>query len=410
MDQSNFANKFISRLERIDPPQIESFLTQLVKEKDFQRAVFDSIQEAILVVDGELRLAFANEAARTLLGVDPRKAVGSRLGDIFKPRALKALAQEYLEHPQARTNVEARAGSPPDRVFTVSIVPLDGGEGRHSHSVWIIGDRTSEYERIAEKRQFESIQSLATLTAGIAHEIKNPLNSLNIHAQLIERSAAELAERGIGEEEAMRLEKSTGVLLEEIARLTRIVDQFIKAARPPKLALRKGDLNSVVDDVAQLIGPECERRHIELEVDLDPLVPALEFDPEQIKQAILNLAKNAMEAIDKPEGRVSLRTCVAQDGVLVEIEDNGSGIPEEDRLRVFEPYHTTKFDGSGLGLMVVFRIVKAHRGVIGLDSAIGRGTVFRVALPLAEMPVRLLESEGQSIVDLENDPAGKEPR
>ncbi len=409
MDQSNFANKFISRLERIDPPQIESFLTQLVKEKDFQRAVFDSIQEAILVVDAELKLAFANESSRSLLGIDPRKVLGSDLKKILKDRELKNLAEEYRHHPEARSNVEIRAGLPERKVYTVSVVPIESDSAEPAHSVWIIGDRTAEYERLEEKRQFESIQSLATLTAGIAHEIKNPLNSLNIHAQLIQRLAVDLAARGVEEEEAGRLEKSTGILLEEIARLTRIVDQFIKAAKPPKLTLQRGDLNEIVSAVAGLIEPECERRRIELEIDLDPVIPPLELDPEQIKQAILNLARNAMEAIDKPEGRVALRTAVLQDGVLVEVEDNGSGIPEGDRLRIFEPYHTTKFDGSGLGLMVVFRIIKAHRGAIGLDSETGRGTVFRIALPLAEKPVRLLESEGQSVVEFNDSEPLKEP-
>jgi len=391
-EQSSFASKFISRLGKIDAPQIESFLTQLVKEKDLQRAVFDALQEAVVVVGADGRVVFANEACRGLLGFDPRKSVGEPLRRCMKARSLRALAEELAEEPRRVDRREFRVRTPSPRLYSVSVVPIGGEEdGAAGLQVWIVGDRTAENDRAREQQQLESIQSLATLTAGIAHEIKNPLNSLNIHAQLIARSAREISKRGDDVPEADRLVHSAEVLIEEIARVTRIVDQFIKAARPPRLALRMADLNDVVRDVARLIEPECQHRGIALELDLDPAMPRVEIDADQIRQAVVNLAKNALEAIDKPEGHVALRTMLGGEAAVVEVEDNGCGISEADRLRIFEPYHTTKFEGSGLGLMVVFRIVQAHNGAIVLDSDVGRGSSFRIALPLTERPVRLLE-------------------
>src|SRR5690606_24268365 len=152
-------------------------------------------------------------------------------------------------------------------------------------------------------------------------------------------------------------------------------------------------VNSLVETLADLVRPECKERRIELELDLDPAIPPFGLDPEQIYQALLNVVRNAIEAIDKPEGHLALRTHLRSDQVLIEVEDNGCGIPEESRLSIFEPYNTTKFNGTGLGLMVVFRIISAHGGAIGLDSEVGRGTVFRIALPLDERPVRLLAGE-----------------
>lgn len=156
-------------------------------------------------------------------------------------------------------------------------------------------------------------------------------------------------------------------------------------------------MNEVVESVAELLRPECERRRIDLVLDLDAENPALSLDPEQAKQAVLNLAKNALEAIDKPAGRIVLRTVLRGDHLVVEVEDNGCGIAEDDRLRIFEPYHTTKFEGTGLGLMIVFRIVTAHGGEIGLDSELGEGATFRLAFPLHERPVRLLADEGAGL-------------
>lgn len=394
-DQSSFASKFISRLGKIDAPQIESFLTQLVKEKDLQRAVFDALEEAVVVVGPDSRVVFANEACRALLGFDPRKAVGEPVARCMKARSLRALAEELADRSLPVNRREFRVRTPSPRTYSVSVVPV-GGERPAALQVWIVGDRTAEHERATEKQRMESIQSLATLTAGIAHEIKNPLNSLNIHAQLIARAARDISQRRDDVPEADRLVHGAGVLIEEIARLARIVDQFIKAARPPKLSLRMADINELVRDVARLIEPECQNRGIALELDLDPSLPRIEVDADQIRQAVVNLAKNALEAIDKPEGHVVLRTMLRGEVAAIEVEDNGCGIAEADRLRIFEPYHTTKFEGSGLGLMVVFRIVQAHNGAIAVDSDVGRGSAFRIALPLAERPMRLLEGSDEA--------------
>ncbi len=365
-------------------------MTQLVKEKDFQKAIFDCLQEGIVVVGSDQRVVFANEASRGLLGLGGRKITGESLRSLIKAKALVLLADEFEEHRHPISHQEIRVRTPASRIYSVSIIPVGEKDGVATHSVWIISDQTETHRRAAERHQQESIRSLATLTAGIAHEIKNPLNSMNIHAQLIAKAARDFADTQEPSPQLERLDKSTGVLLEEISRLARIVDQFIKAVRPVKLSQRPTNINTLLNTVADLIRPECHARHIELELDLDPVMPLINLDGEQLHQAILNVAKNGMEAIDKPEGRLVLRSMVKSDLALIEIEDNGCGIPEAERLTIFEPYHTTKFEGSGLGLMVVFRIVSAHKGALGLDSEVGQGTVFKIALPLDERPVRLL--------------------
>jgi PAS domain S-box-containing protein len=394
VDRTTFASKFLSRLQRIDTNQIESFVTQLLREKDFQKTVLDSILDGVVVAGGDGRVVFANEAARGLLGLGGREVIGQPLRKVLRSRVLQAVADEFLDARKPVLEREVRVRTPGSRVYSVSIIPVEGAGPADGGALWLVSDRTASMRRAAERQQVENMRSLATLTAGIAHEIKNPLNSMNIHAQLITQGVRSLAGKGVGEPELKRLEGSASVLLEEISRLARIVDQFIKAVRPAPPDLRVAALGPVVEAVADLVRPECVQRNIELEVDMDTAIPALLMDPAQIQQALLNITKNAMEAVDKPEGHVTLRTTLQDDHVLLEVEDNGCGIPEENRLSIFEPYHTTKFDGSGLGLMVVFNIVSAHRGAIGLDSEVGRGTVFRLALPLSERPVRLLGGPG----------------
>ncbi|MCB2156118.1 PAS domain-containing protein [bacterium] len=393
MEQSSFATKFLSRIQRVDRSQIEAFLAQLVKEKDFHRAILDSLPEGILVTDSEHRIVFINETGRGLLGLGRKKILGEQILRALKVKALQDLASSFLESGEMLDQEEVRLRTPQSRIYALSVSPIHDSNGELTHSVWILDDRTSVHRRAAERHQMESMRSLSTLVSGIAHEIKNPLNSLNIHAQLIGQAADELVGDCIDESYAQRLKRSTGVLLEEINRLTRIVDQFIRAARPAKLELIPTDINDLVESVAELIRPECEARNIELELDLERALTRVKLDPEQVRQALLNIARNAMEAIDKPEGRIEIRTTLQGDHALIEIQDNGCGIPEDQRLAIFEPYHTTKSMGTGLGLMVVFRIISAHRGALGLDSEFGQGTVFRIGLPLDERPVRLIDSE-----------------
>lgn len=380
-------------MQHMDPGELESFLGQLIKEKDFFTAIFDSIQEGIFVVDPSERVIFANEALRGLLGLRKRKILNESVRRVLKVKALQVIYDEFLNDPHPISQREFEVLTPQPRIYGLSVVPVEGHDNHVSHSIWILSDQTETHKRANERQQYESIRSLATLVSGIAHEIKNPLNSLNIHAQLIARGARDLS--GIAEvyPETERLVHSSNVMLEEIQRLTRIVDQFIKAARPAKLAPRPTNLNDVVNAIADLVRPECQNCRVDLVLDLENGLPAIKVDFEQIQQALLNIVRNGMEAIDKDEGRMIIRTMSKSDHLLIEIEDNGCGIPEEDRLKIFEPYHTTKFNGTGLGLMVVFRIIGAHRGEIGLDSRIGEGTTFKIALPLDERQIRLLTGE-----------------
>lgn len=395
MNGDSFAGKFLRRLRKIDPDQVESFVGQVVRDREMLAQVLDRLPEGVIVTDSAARVQSINDAARRLLGLARVDAVGLEIRKLLKSRPLQTLAEEFLENREPIENREVVVRTPGHRHYAVSVLPIESEAGLMTHVIWVVGDRTEVQRLKGEKRTIENLESLATLTAGVAHEIKNPLNSLNIHAQLIAKAARDLAVRLPDEPSLDRLGRSTAVILEEIQRLARVVDDFTAAVRPVRPNLRKETVNKLAMNLAELVGPQCAERGIEMTLDLDPEIPQVLIDPEQIQQALLNLLKNAIEAIDKPDGRLILRTATKSDHVLVEVEDNGVGISEEDRLRIFEPYHTTKFNGTGLGLMVVYRIVRAHRGAVGLTSEVGSGTVFSIALPLDERPVKLLGAEVQ---------------
>jgi two-component system, sporulation sensor kinase E len=192
-------------------------------------------------------------------------------------------------------------------------------------------------------------------------------------------------------EVAHKLDQYLAVAKGEINRLDYIVTQFLQAIRPAPLQIKLATLNEVVQKTLELLRPELENRGIVVKTKLDRQLPATPIDPTQTQQALLNLVKNAMQAMTKG-GTLTVQTGESPEAVWVSVADTGGGIPQEQLNRIFEPFYTTKKKGTGLGLMIVQRIVRAHNGRIELESHVGRGTSFRVWLPLHERKPRLLES------------------
>jgi len=247
------------------------------------------------------------------------------------------------------------------------------------------------------------------LAASVAHEIGNPLNALHIHLQLMEREVKKLKQppargglsaRGRTQvvspntdtaDAAAKLEQYLAVAKGEINRLDYIVTQFLQAIRPAPLQLKPVTLNEVVQRTIELLRPELENRGINVKLRPARQLPATPLDPTQLQQALVNLVKNAMQAMTRG-GALTLQTGANDEAVWVSVADTGGGIPQEQINRIFEPFYTTKKKGTGLGLMIVQRIIRAHSGRIELDSHVGQGTTFRLWLPLHEKKPRLLEA------------------
>jgi signal transduction histidine kinase len=181
----------------------------------------------------------------------------------------------------------------------------------------------------------------------------------------------------------------------EIHRLDYIVTQFLGAIRPAPLQLKLASLNDVAEKTLDLLRPEVENRGIVIRTKLARQLTATPIDATQIQQVLVNLVKNASQAMTTG-GTLTLQTGEHSDGVWVSVTDTGGGIPQEQINRIFEPFYTTKKKGSGLGLMIVQRIVRAHNGRIELESNVGKGTTFRVWLPLHERKPKLLEAKVQA--------------
>lgn len=221
---------------------------------------------------------------------------------------------------------------------------------------------------------------LSRLLGRFAHEIRNPLSSLDIHVQLLEEDLAQAGPH-VREKTAGRLEIIHG----ELHRLETIVRHFISLSGPSSLNLRAADVSRMVRHVCDLLHPEAARRSIEITTKVPENLPAVVLDCEQITQALMNLVINAVQAVES-NGRVEVTAAANKGGEILSFEvcDTGPGIPAEKQSAIFEPFYTTKPEGSGLGLWIVEQIVTAHGGVVGVSNGLNGGAVFVVQLPLRD--------------------------
>jgi signal transduction histidine kinase len=249
----------------------------------------------------------------------------------------------------------------------------------------IVRDIT-ESRRTAEKTiESERLNALTLLAAGVAHELGNPLNSLNIHLQLMERQARKT--KGKARQE---LQHSIDICRGEINRLDSIVSQFLRAIRPSRPQLRPENINTIVEEAVRFFSAEIEARDIVVETELHSDLPLLQLDRDQMKQAFYNVIKNSFEAM-KRRGILRIRTDRDESHVRVSFIDNGGGMSAEALSHVFEPYYTTKVTGTGLGLLIVRRIVREHGGELAIESTEGKGLTLTIRLPFKEQRVRMLE-------------------
>lgn len=380
-----FLDKLLARLRRIQPEDVEAFFVELARDKRFLETIFNAIREGVIVTDTAGTVIYMNDAAGLLFGLDPAAALGRPLAENISGLRWKELAQG-----REVVTRDIEVFHPTHRILNFYVVPLlaedDDKPGHRQHAGYalIMRDFTERHRAAQETLESERIAALQLLAAGVAHEIGNPLNSLTIHLQLLERRL-----RKLPAEQQNTLLHPLEVAQEEIKRLDTIVTQFLRAIRPAPLQRTPHDLNSLVRDAAEFLGPELKSRNILLELDLTPGLPILEVDQDQLKQAFYNIVKNASEAM-KQGGLLKIRTGADNEWVNIRFADTGGGMTQEAMARIFEPYFTTKQSGSGLGLMITQRIVRAHGGEVVIESDPGNGLKITIRLPRHDRQVQML--------------------
>jgi signal transduction histidine kinase len=381
---------------------------------------FDAVSAQLSAVRSKGLPTASTDLESVMENLEDAVALFSPSGEvIFTNTAMKALLAEHSEHPAMRQLIDqtlagrkslgpvpitaaAPAGSgeqktpdTPERLLVTHAI--EDGSGRFIGAMLVarnLGYLSHVHSTLNYSRK---LAALGRLMAGVAHEVKNPLNAMTIHLELLKRKlemrqAAPVATvpavssaPGAGQPPVpgVDINKHLDTISQEIRRLDEVVVGFLKFARPEELKLQPVSLSELVSDVATTVGLEAERYNVVMKVDCSSDSPKINADPGMLRQALLNLALNACQAM--PNGgslRIACRAA-ARRRVEIDVEDTGEGIPPENLNRIFDLYFTTKEKGSGIGLSMVYRIIQLHDGDVEVQSTPGHGTRFRLVFPQA---------------------------
>jgi PAS domain S-box-containing protein len=374
--RSAFIDKLLKRMDRLEPGEVQGVVLELMKEKGFLEKVFKTLQEGVILLDTEGTVTYVNPAACLFFGLQAEQVLGQKL-----TQGMRGLDWNELLKPGTVVSRDLEVFYPENRYLNFYITSIN--DDQPLGFVMLIRDVTETRKRTEQQLETERLNAFTLLAAGVAHELGNPLNSLTIHLQLLERRLKKMGKSG----DVLRehLDIASG----EIKRMDTIISQFLAAIRPTKPQLQRGRIAELVEESLRFLKPELDQAKVRVKLDLRSDMPEMPLDPDQMKQAMYNLIRNAVQAMPKG-GTLTISGSYTDFEVRLAFEDTGKGITAEQMGRLFQPFSTTRPTGTGLGLLIVRRIIREHGGEIDIESRVGQGTRVSLWLPLVERKIRLL--------------------
>jgi len=375
----NFVKRALEKIEQLDIEQI----VQLIKREDTYistlEQVLDNLSQGIILLDSKKRVVYINKEAKTLPPIIRKNnyeglSVFSIIQDSMVIAYLNAEINR-IGYNEEDNEFNYQWGEDV-RTILLNVVKLSEVEELEDDGFLLVfNDITIRRRNETRLRRSENLASMTTMAAGVAHEIKNPLAAMSIHLQLLTKSFEK--KRTLSYDDASRY---INVLSEEIERLNSIVVDFLFAVRPMDTQLKLTSVSRAINEMCDFIEPELKEHNIKLVREIKS-TPKVELDTNLFRQAVLNIIKNAMNAIEK-KGSIRVLVKLMGDEVIISIKDSGKGMDKNTLNKIFEPYFTTRASGTGLGLTVVYKVIKEHKGDIRVKSEPKKGSEFIISLPV----------------------------
>lgn len=341
--------------------------------------VLEGMESGVVAVNQDGKIIIINRVAESIFSLKKEDVLNKDYLQVFpedEPLLKKTLKQRKFVRGKEE---EFKTFSGEEKFLIIGTSTIYDDEGQMGGAVSVIHDVTELKKFEEEAKRAERLKALGSLAAGVAHEIRNPLNAISIATQRLKKEF-------IPTKNEDEYTSFTNTILKEIKRLDLIINQFLSLAKAHKLNLAETDLNSLLNEILKLVEMEAQDKKVKIEKRIEKL-PKIRVDKEELKKALLNILLNSVQATPKG-GKVFFESFFDESKksegsfgeVLIKVKDSGPGIPKENLRRIFQPYFTTKEKGTGLGLAIAYRIIADHKGKIEVQSEEGKGTTFTIKL------------------------------
>ena len=393
MNRANqFFDKFLKSFDKVSDNEKKRIFERLSDLCYSQNTIIENLEEGIISIDINGIIQGINKKACFLFSI-PRNSENEPLSKYLSETETGKIILELIKENDSNTKLLKDEDN--KRILQINIFPL-GESGRIIGTLIKAFDITQTYENSQKLKRAEQLASLTTLAAGVAHEIKNPLGSISIYIQLIEK----IIKKNIDNSSQcfLELKDYCAIIKEEIGRLEDTINSFLFSVRKLELNLEEININSLILSTVDFLKYEIENNNINIEIKFDRDNLIMRIDERYIKQSLINIIQNAIDSIlekneknYKKEIQIKLKTI--DNYALIIVKDNGIGIKEDMLPKIFEPYFTTKRHGTGLGLTNVARIIEAHNGNINIESEYNKGAEVIIKLPLLQENQKFLKTD-----------------
>lgn len=390
-----YYKKVIQKVNKLDKEQLTNLINDVVAENKNLYSILDSISAGILIVDNEFFLQQCNTIAESRLKfnirLDDSNSSKFRIWELIEDSDIsdffKKCYQKSITNCNEDFSTTTSGGSV--RFITITMTPFVN-DNEDCGRIIIIRDVTEKKNQEVLLHRMENMAGITNLAAGMAHDIKNPLGAISIHIQLIQKALIRARENENILPDKKFVEDHIDVVNKEIDYLNRLVTDFLFAVRPVKANLELKNPNSIIENIINFIKPEFEDNNFDVFFEDFSNSAKIMIDEKLFKDIIMNFSTNALAALksqkeksqDDYKGEFHIRIIIKENKYILKIADNGCGMDAETVSRIFEPYFTTKATGTGLGMTMVYKIIKEFSGEIEVSSHEGEGSCFTIKFPL----------------------------
>ncbi len=401
-----YVKRVSQKASKLSQEQLVSLLDDMVEENENLYSILESISAGLLIVDNDFFLLQSNKIVESRLKfsvyLDDPKATSCPIWEIMEDEEIgdyfKKCAEKEITNTTEDFSIMTSGGSV--RFITITMTPLVH-HGETTGKIILVRDVTEKKNQEVLLHRMENMAGLTNLAAGMAHEIKNPLGAISIHIQLITKALEKARENNNTLPPPKFVEDHIDVVNDEINHLNKLIMDFLFAVRPVNATLQLRKPAALIQNIADFFTPEFHDNNINVKIIIKDSQSRLMVDEKLLRDLILNLAQNALAAIktkkeqiqeEDYEGEFTIECASSDNKYSILVSDNGCGMKEETVAKIFEPYFTTKANGTGLGMTMVYKIVKEFSGDIQVKSEEGKGTVFTMVFPLQQDGKLAIES------------------